>query len=480
MNRNKGFSLVELICTVAVMGVILTSISGAMIIASHNYSNGTVNVELQQETQTTSNLLSNLVIDSKTLEVAGLSETGDSDGTIKITATDESLVTIAYDTATKELTYSKQLMDGSIEDGILASGVTYFYADASSYSVDKNVYFTMGLSDFNDDKEFKTSFSVTSRNITLKNDYSSMAAISAKRFAIIEPGQTLNLPCKVLESSEGYTVGAVTGATDSNTSVAPLDGEHVLIRCGGDEKAVSFYFDVETVERRVDADGNVTSDPVDKKVIQVNVRRVTDIRIITQSETTFDNTADRIYVIKAELIGNNLEKQDYAYGDEDYVSPYKIDFRVLGTGSFCGSGYGGWNNYFNGEGDTLRVSGQRVEYRFKKVGREVDKTKYPDPSDIKFTIRVRAWHTYGYTDSIAWFGQEPSNKTRLTYYGNDLKDSLNILNADTDGGSTNERVLINYENAHSSELLYKDVVFKFKDSNEEIGVFSHPSALRRG
>ena len=414
---NRGVSLVELICTVAVLGVILVAVCGAMIVSSKNYSNGITSVTLQQEAQTTSNLLTNLVIDSKSVTVSGLSETGDTDGTIEIVATDDSIITIAYDATTKDVTYSKLASGATLpEDGILASGVVNFYADASNYNDDKNVYFMLGLSNMEDEasanaKEFKTSFTVTSRNRTIDHVTASLAAISVKKFAITEPGNVLEMPCKVLGSADGFDVSGVSGNTSLNTYIDTDNSSYVRIVTGNDEKAASFDFVVTSKAKLVDADGNPTSTPADTKTIRVNVRRITQVKLLTPADNEISDKKGDVSVIKAQIIGNNLERQDYAYGDADYRNPYDVEFRVVEEKSpFIGWGNAsnpGFNNFF--DGTAYDVNGVNVEYRFEKNQFSL-KDRYPDLHPVEFTIRVKAMHSYGHN---SWGGV--TNKSGNAY-----------------------------------------------------------------
>ena len=62
--NNKGFSLIELIITVAILTIITSAILGFIVTGTKSYGNVNEEVELQQEAQLTFNQLSDLIIDS--------------------------------------------------------------------------------------------------------------------------------------------------------------------------------------------------------------------------------------------------------------------------------------------------------------------------------------------------------------------------------------------------------------------------------
>ena len=74
--NRKGFTIVELICSIAIFSIIMTSVGSALVISARSYRNGNVELGLQQQAQIASNLLTNLIIDSDDVQV--------SDGQLKV------------------------------------------------------------------------------------------------------------------------------------------------------------------------------------------------------------------------------------------------------------------------------------------------------------------------------------------------------------------------------------------------------------
>ena len=62
--KNQGMSLVELLVSVAVLGIAMFGIVGLMNLSTRYYSNSSKEVEVQQELQTTFAMVSNMIVDA--------------------------------------------------------------------------------------------------------------------------------------------------------------------------------------------------------------------------------------------------------------------------------------------------------------------------------------------------------------------------------------------------------------------------------
>ena len=62
--NNKGFSLIELIISVAILTIITSAILGFIVTSSKSYGNVSEDVSLQQEAQLSLNQISDLIVDS--------------------------------------------------------------------------------------------------------------------------------------------------------------------------------------------------------------------------------------------------------------------------------------------------------------------------------------------------------------------------------------------------------------------------------
>lgn len=322
-NINGGFTLVELLISVAVLSIVVIAITTAMSLSSKSFSNGSSNVGLQSDAQTATNLLSNMVMDAKSVSQVGMG-TGTEDGTLSIISVDGAQIEISYDNANGLLSYSKTV-GGTTESGTLAEGMNFFKVDSSSFATNKNVYFDMGLKDYTGRMDFNTTFTATSRNEDKDTESADSAVIVMDTAILIEPGQTIVLPYDVV------TGGAVTdktldlstfsfyGNNDSYMTDAVIVGNNVSITCGTAEDAEQFYVKLETNAK------NSEGKALDSKTILCKVRRVTGITM--KGPASGNGKIGDIYNVTAQMkVNNGPQEITFDTDKTDYVSPYPVTF----------------------------------------------------------------------------------------------------------------------------------------------------------
>lgn len=306
---HKGFSLVELICTIAIFSIIVTSVGTAMVVSARSYQSGNVELDLQQQAQITSNLLTNLIIDSDRVVQA-------SGETLIVEKVESGVVVtyqIYYDEAA-DIIYYKTSADTTGTPRILAEHVTGFTVSQDTGS---NVDFKLEFEE--NSRSYESDYHVTPRNGVTSGGaaMSGTASLFVENHLILEPGQEYDLNVRVLGTSiQGFTIENLSGCTDTTgTTVQALDTSTVRINVGLGETNSEFHFDVKAL------DGSIAPQPV-----TVFVRRVNAINVSGYMVSGTAYKADAEYKVVATLSGTNLDREPGAWFDVDYVNPYTVDW----------------------------------------------------------------------------------------------------------------------------------------------------------
>lgn len=303
---HRGFTLVELICTVAIFSIVVTGMGSAMVISARSYRNSNVELDLQQQAQITSNLLTNLILDADNIEI--ITEDGiDKLKVIKKEASGE--VTYVVYQSGNAIYYIKDTSDPEI----LAENIIDF---SISKPADGNVDFHLTIKE--GDRSYESDYHVTPRNGISDVTGESVgvaASIYAEDKVILEPGESYELNVRVTGTSDkGFLIDETTftGATASAKPVSDVANGCVRINVSPDEKADSFSFSIKA------------SDPAITEPVRVTVyiRRVSSVSVSGYKTSGNVNKAGAVYKITANLAGTNLEKEPGAWYDVDYVNPY--------------------------------------------------------------------------------------------------------------------------------------------------------------
>ena len=97
---NRGLSLVELICAMAILSIIGTIVGGILVVSAQSYDTGINEAELQQEAQMVVNQINDLVIDTTATESVTF------DGTTLTIPEGTKTHYVKYDSSVKKLYYS--------------------------------------------------------------------------------------------------------------------------------------------------------------------------------------------------------------------------------------------------------------------------------------------------------------------------------------------------------------------------------------
>lgn len=307
--NNKGITLVELICAIAIMVVLASAVASIMIVSAKAYSAGSVEAELQQEAQLLSNQIERLVQFASDATAVSTSE-------LKITeGASGNVYTLKLDTSTNTVEYTDETTGSTAP---MANDVEELVFDTSDFADDGVV--KMFVKAKRGDNEFSGNFTISSRNISKSNNIpGGDITMTLTEAYVLEPNQTQPLSAQM---SDGSGIDwALTGNTDATTLLSddPTTGKKT-ISIGNDEDANIVYLTASS--QRKMADG---STPLIEKTIPVYIRRVTEVSL----DFTNDKYGDKrktvkngdMYTITATGTGTNLDDMTsvIGYSDPGYV-----------------------------------------------------------------------------------------------------------------------------------------------------------------
>jgi uncharacterized repeat protein (TIGR02543 family)/prepilin-type N-terminal cleavage/methylation domain-containing protein len=302
--NRKGLSLVELVATVAIISLVAAGVSVAVVSASRNYSKGNSEVALQQDVQTVTNILNNIIVDSKIAR--NYADASDAEG-----ASNDKLFVYTTDGSA----YQIQLSGGILYYGKttyapdaftvlptssmvqLADHVETFTADTTTYGSDYSVKFVLKMNSPTNGREMETTFSVTSRNAgslgSLLNIVNG-ASIVCEVQAVIEPWNTIEINYDVFTSGTVTDNDIIAASAIKCYTSADLNDDH-LISSGvvtfakdttGEVKKLKITatgaiadLDCSKIYVKLDTNANNGAVPYDSRIIEVMVRKAKSVTV---------------------------------------------------------------------------------------------------------------------------------------------------------------------------------------------------------
>ncbi len=331
--NNKGLSLVELVCAIAILGIVLTAVGSAMVVSAQSYAKGTYEIDVQREAQTTTNLVGNLIVDAVTAEFTVPSE---NQKILKVN-NGKTMYEITYDKLAGVLNYREQdIATGAEAYGVLAQNVTDFDVNLSDFAAHNNaeVYLKVEKTE----REYEATYNTTSRNGSSESTgVADMANIIVENNVVLEPGQTYQFPITVVGSASNRAVtvsGLFTRTGDLADTTFSYDSlNNVATVTIGLNASGAFGFNVATI---------MTDDagmPLASEQVAINVRRVN--AITTPNDADGDNMADAtalksgvayksgaVYRVEFTPVGENFEKRFGKTFDMDYIDPRQLDLSI--------------------------------------------------------------------------------------------------------------------------------------------------------
>lgn len=384
--NNKGLSLVELVCAVAIFGVVVAAVGSVMVVSAQNYSKSTYEIDVQQEAQTTTNLIGNLIVDADTAFY-------DSTLVMPLLRIDESsdlAYEIEYDSTNQKLWYTEiDKITGAEAQGVLAENVVGFSTnlsdDPNNFSADRNVEVTVSIE--KGTRTYEASYSTTARNGSSDSTVTDSAKILVESEIVLEPGQTYDLPVTVLGTIANKSFTAAKGNASDPITLSPnADSVRITVQ---NTATGTIPFVISTIEKMEDG---VT--PVATKDVSVKIRRINSVTGTRTITTGTEGSNGSAYLMDYGYTGTNLDK---VYGkdfDIDYINPKQFAFSYSITGADAGKT---WKDYID-ESTIVEETGDNPNVTFSM--------KADLPNGAKIGVKCTALHTTGTNKSSLPYGEQ--------------------------------------------------------------------------
>lgn len=301
---NKGLTLVEVICAVAIFAVIAATIGGVLVFSAKSYHRGSTESEVQQEAQFAANRISGIIQNATEVEY----------DSSKLTMKQGNLVheVLLVDTDLKYKEIEKDDSGAVVSEGslqTLAGNIKEFSADVSEFDKARTVILDMTVA--KNDKEYPVRYTMNARNeeITV-----STSALPPTASIHVDDNNLILVP------GESYTVGVNVRGTDRPFEASGSAGISVS------KTASSFTVTVDNDNRNSNA--MVTLSVKDEagtelcsKMVNVDIRSVSSVRLQKSQDT-----ANKEYTFYADVDCLNPDKIVGGSNESNYKNPFMVEW----------------------------------------------------------------------------------------------------------------------------------------------------------
>ena len=375
--KQSGFTLVELLVSIAIFSIVSAAIFGFIVVGSRNYTTASTEINLQQEAQLALNQMSDVIIDTtrsvnyygypgegsggtaalkdadfsfepafKSLLLFNGEEKEEPDGTKTVVpgSGNDKNYQFYWDKADEELYFSEievtETDFSSAEKVLLAQHVREFSADLSQVEEKRIVQVTMTFA--NGNKEYTTTNNITIRNKVLVNDFEvppidkkvELKIVPKEPLVILEPGETYHFSTpkvsgkNVMDKSVTWSIEPGYVGTSHFT-----DEQNGIIAISNAETSASFQVRVTT--NAVDSNGAHAS-----ALVIVKIKRANSVDLSKTSDDESSNGANEVSAGKGFTISANVDGIELGTNCSGCSDATTEDKYVVGAGSAYASTYG--------------------------------------------------------------------------------------------------------------------------------------------
>lgn len=309
---NRGLSLVEILCAIAIFSMIAAAIGTVIVLSSRTFRRGVSETSLQQEAQLVANRIGTIVQD------ACKAEFDEGAKTLTLTTNENKVYTISL--SGQELVYSDDTMSGAK----LAEKIQSFSVKTDDFEKSNTVYLDMRVADGT--KVYNVQYAIAARNQMTadipNSPLTEHVSIFSDSEVIMVPGETYTIPYSVAGK---VTIGMDAAITSGTASIGAIgmDGVEVTIPADTTDSVVQLQvFTKDTLEG--------TTTPKAAASINIRIRRVNSISVTHNSDRSAVDPSKSgnsyeaqgcVYTFYARVSADNPEKQAGTTYDSGWKNP---------------------------------------------------------------------------------------------------------------------------------------------------------------
>ncbi len=418
--NNKGFSLVELLCAIAIFALVVTTAGAVMVFTSRSYRNSTSETSVQQEAQFAANRIGGLIQDATNVtfkdNVMTIEKGEDADGACTITLGDSANADRA----------GRLFYNGNGIEQVLAENIERFAVNATKFKDTKTVELEMDV--YDGIRKYNVAYTMTARNdeVTISAGDGTVTPVSLIKVGsprvIMVPGES-DLG---IDDIELINVEKLEAESSSTALSATVDGVSLKLSLDKSAKAADTPDEYTVTLIGKDAEGQQRA----KATITVAVRRVESIDMWITSSA--DSDGKKIYTFHAKPQGTNFAKVPGARWDENYKNPYRITEEIAkGTNYYITDKSGNItgddpHEFFEAPIVSYDEASKETTIKFKQI--------MSLNSDMKFHVKVSSKHSDGENKANSNYGPVYGN-IDLEGVGFKKTDDIQVI---LDPGQTEE------------------------------------------
>ena len=438
---NQGFTLVEVLCAVAIFSMLASIVAGVVTVSARFYRNGVSDTSLQQEAQYLTNQVGNLVKDATKVGVNGTQ--------FMIYTTDTNGYVLSLpDDGNNRLDYATFTVDA--DNNINVSGFEMFAEHVQNFTLTPDVDFektravNLSLDMVNGDKTYSMDYTMTARNeVVQRIEFNTIpeASIDCETEICMVPGETLALPVSVSGETGGISIECADGVSvDHNDYSQSAIPEHIQITL---DKKVKDQTKMLTIKTKNVIEGSTT--PLDTVVVCIRVRRINTITVShTCNQTDYESTG-AVFTFYSDANIYNRSQRVGEDWDRDWKQPAAVE----------------WSATLKVGGVEYSDSSSKFSEYFRKVNEENDAVtptvQYEllqnMPVGLELTVKATSLHRKG------------QNKGNVVYCDTAGEDK-DIYGTDTVKASTEALIDCHIMRATETVLIkYSDTYITFNRHN---------------